>query len=411
MIIKTLSRKSGIRKLITYIFKEQTVTEVIPAKSWYYIPKNVVFTEKDKQLLKIEAAYRKEDKLFQEFFAKTGSKDFYEFMAYCEARTQAPFVIKQNMRTRSINGYVKELEKNEEGRIRKSVNQVAAYHTILSWSPKDAHLMSDQMLKEIAGHYMQLRGDNIMIVGTKHSDKGHLHLHLAESATQLNGKSSRLSKQQFATIKQQLQEFQKERYPDLFNSLPQHGKGKNLGKEELKNIKRHERSSYNDKLIQLIETNARSCSSLKELESSLAKEKVQTYYSSGKLTGLEYEGMKFRFSRLGVEEMIKEISLRETRNVKELQSLRAIREQVYKQRDRLVKKEENKSIELNEEMQSLSSLREQGREDNEREIVQDDTVKGNDNFEQEDENEAEEQDEQGYANQTEQVNDSDEENQ
>ncbi len=379
MIIKSLSRKSGIGRLVTYIFKEQPTNHYSKSNSRSYIPKGIVLTEKDKKYLEKDRIESMMYKAFKTFFEKTGTNDFYKFMAYSDNLQQKPFVIKHNMRSRSINGYIKELELNEAGRLRQSKNQIAAYHTILSWSPKDAHLMNDAMLKEIAKEYIKLRGENIMVVGTKHVEKEHIHLHLAESATLLNGKSSRMSKQEFAAIKIKLQEFQKERYPILKNSLPEHGKRTNKTKGDFSKNKRPERTSSRDKLIQLIETNVKRSSNTEQFLSSLNKEGISPYYRAGKLTGVEYEGLKFRFSRLGYDEQLKELSFREAKRESELQTLKMIRNAPNRQNERLKSMQEHKdtsSLSLEEkgeekQLDELRSIRSEGRGTDEKEMEND----------------------------------------
>jgi hypothetical protein len=64
---------------------------------------------------------------------------------------------------------------------------------------------------------------NNLYVGTKHTDRSHIHLHIAVSGNQINGTSSRMSLKEFETLKKQLTAFQQKRFPELVHSIPRHG--------------------------------------------------------------------------------------------------------------------------------------------------------------------------------------------
>lgn len=174
MILKNLTRKkTGTRQLVRYIFRY----------------------------------------LLQE--EKTGSAK--------KSPTSRPFIIKHNIRSSTVEGFTKEFEQNLRQRKHKRSDQTIIHHAILSWSQQDTRHITDTMLRRIARKFIQLRGENNLYVGTKHIDRSHIHLHIAVSGNQLNGKSSRLSQKQFATLKKNMDAFQREQYPQLIHSLPRHG--------------------------------------------------------------------------------------------------------------------------------------------------------------------------------------------
>lgn len=141
------------------------------------------------------------------------------------------FIIKHNVHGKNIPAFVKQFEQNEANRIRKSSRDIAINHTILSWAKADTPILTDVILKNLAAKFIELRGEQNLYVGTKHEDKAHTHLHIAVSATQLNGQSSRISRQQFAELKMALQQYQQEKYPDL-SSLPHHGLSKEVREQQ-----------------------------------------------------------------------------------------------------------------------------------------------------------------------------------
>src|SRR5665647_1817918 len=170
MIIKSLTRKSGTRQLLNYLFK-------------------------------------KEEKLF--------------------TNKLKPIVIRHNVRSRTLDKWVKEFDKNESYRLRKRVDNVKVYHTILSFSNKDKELINEKMIKDIAKQYMKLRGDRNLFVGTAHFDKDHIHIHLVMSGTKyLTGESNRLSRAEFHQLKLAMDAYQRKKYTELIHSLHRQGKSK-----------------------------------------------------------------------------------------------------------------------------------------------------------------------------------------
>lgn len=143
---------------------------------------------------------------------------------------QKPFIVRHNIRSNTIDGYIKEFEQNEKNRIHKRKQQIAINHVILSWSNKDAIQLTDLKLRNMAKMFIKLRGEHNLYVITKHTDQNHIHLHCALSATQISGKSSSISKLSFETLKKSLDAYQKKQYPELSNSLPQHGKQKDTAR-------------------------------------------------------------------------------------------------------------------------------------------------------------------------------------
>ena len=151
----------------------------------------------------------------------------FKYITSKDAPSEAkPFVVRHNIRSGDIAGYIREFEQNEYNRLRKRKDQPAINHVILSWSDKDADKLTDAKLRDMAKEFIRLRGKNNLYVITKHLDRSHIHLHCAVSASQLSGKSSRISKLEFETLKKSLDAYQREKYPELSRSLPAHGKQK-----------------------------------------------------------------------------------------------------------------------------------------------------------------------------------------
>ncbi len=216
---------------------------------------------------------------------------------------QPQFVVRHNIRSRSIPGYIKEFERNESLRIHKRKDNVQVYHTILSFSNKDKEEVNEDILRDMSKKYIELRGKDNLYVITAHHDKDHIHLHCAMSGTKLNGLSSRVSRSEFASIKVALDLYQKEKYPQLVHSLPRHGKAKQIeSRKEYQNLKRFERTNK-DTLLKLLDETYIKATSQEHFLSQLKALGHDPYYRAGKLTGIKYNGeRKFRLNRLGFDE-------------------------------------------------------------------------------------------------------------
>lgn len=329
MILKCLSRKSDVKKLIKYIFKEQPDfrehERLSKSRSKYYIP-GIKLTEKDIHHLEAEKV---DGKLLADLKAFKGTiQQFIAEKLMNKAQTpesQKPFVIKSNIRARSIEGYCREFSQNEARRLYTRSDQVDSYHVILSWAPRDAKQLTDDILKDIANEYIRLRANNCLVLGTKHVSKDHIHLHLIVSGSQLNGKSSRQSKADFQATKQKLQEYQLERYPFL-HSLPRHGKGVTTEKSSEKNIKT-ERLSEKQALLKCLDEVYSKSTSKDHFISQLASLGHIPYFRNGRFQGIKFDGeRKHRIYRYGfTEEKLQTLDIQKAKAENDLRGLREIR--------------------------------------------------------------------------------------
>jgi hypothetical protein len=242
--------------------------------------------------------------------------------------TNSDFIITHNIRSKTIDGFIKEFTENEAGRVHKRSNQPTVHHTIVSFGAADREKITDAMLRDIGHEFIRLRGEDLLYVGTKHRDRDHVHLHFAVSPTKVNGLSARISKKQFEELKLQLQQYHLEHYPEVIHSAPEHGrKGLEIKKEAEKNKKTNERASVKNALLECIGTLKPQSTS--QLIDALQTEGFSTYYRSGKLTGLQHtSGLKFRLSKLGIDPQMLDAKSREkeANSLKELQDIRRVRD-------------------------------------------------------------------------------------
>jgi hypothetical protein len=250
-----------------------------------------------------------------------------------EEKTNAPdnaqhslITIRHNVRSRSIKGYIREFQENESYRIYKRRDSVRLFHTVLSFGAHDKEHIDHKILKDFARKFIELRGQNNLYIGAPHFDKDHTHLHLVVSGTQLNGRSSRLSKQEFKHLKLSLEAYQREHYPELIHSIVEHDKHTQQTKENLFKIFKAERQTGKQAVLNSLELNHANSTSLETFLSNLTKDGHVPYYRNGRLQGVIYENKKYRFSRLGFDDnRLTQFSSRRTEDELSLEELQQLR--------------------------------------------------------------------------------------
>lgn len=240
-------------------------------------------------------------------------------------------VLKHNMRNRSIKGWAKEIDANEALRIHKRKDNIKLSHTILSFSNQDKEHINNALLKDISKKFVELRGKDNMYLASSHQDKDHIHLHIVMSGTKyMTGESTRISKREFQQLKLALDAYQKEKYPQLIHSLPDHGKTlKDRLAEKAHQVQsRAANLSQKQQIIETTETLYSKSKSIDHFLSQLKSEGYEPYYRGHKLYGLENEeGRHFRFKTIGFDrEKLDGLDRQSDNEEKELYDLRDLRE-------------------------------------------------------------------------------------
>ncbi len=275
MIIKSLSRKSNSAQLLKYLFKDE-----------------------DKVL------YEKEH----------------------------PFTIRHNLRASSLDSWIQEFKENEACRIHKRKDSVELFHTIISFSNKDRDHISRALLKDIAKKFIALRGEESIYLGTAHVDREHIHLHLVMSGTKYRtGISNRISRDEFRDIKLQMDTYQRERYPKLVHSLPDHARAKKIPQ-----LLKNSRTPQKEKLLVSLRNAYSKSKSVEDFLELIKSDEFMPYYRAGRLTGvIDKSGLKFRFSRLGYDkDKIEQLSQLQAKEQQQFSALRELRNIRNKNRER-----------------------------------------------------------------------------
>ena len=146
------------------------------------------------------------------------------------------FAIRHNLRGDSPDSWIQEYLDNEEGRLTLRSDSVFMNHVIISFHADDREQLSQEILQDIAQKYIDLAAQDALVVAVPHHDRDHLHVHLAISGIDcFEGKSLRMSQADFAQTKEKLQDYQREKYPELEHSIVEHGRSKKKDLSDSKN--------------------------------------------------------------------------------------------------------------------------------------------------------------------------------
>lgn len=163
------------------------------------------------------------------------------------------------------------------------------------------------MLEDITRQYIQQRNPNGMSLAVPHYDKAHYHIHFCVSGIEYQtGKSMRLAKKDLQVLKQRVQQYQIEKYPELSKSIVNHGKspkGKALLSEKEYQYKlRTGRATDKEQVIGMIKTCYKKANSKETFFELLKEGGLPTYFRGGRIYGVVFNERKFRLGTLGFTE-------------------------------------------------------------------------------------------------------------
>jgi len=231
---------------------------------------------------------------------------------------EAEFITKKYLRTQDIESWVCQYQENEKGRQIQRSNGIKLHHEIMSFNPKDSDSISNEMLKDLAKQYIKLRNPKAISLVVKHMEKSHTHLHFCFSTINYGtGKSNRLSRKAFSKVKQHIQDYQLEKYPELEYSVvdfKQSKKKTKITEKEMQMRLRTGETSEKEHLYYKVQSAFHSSISIQGFVNTLVDMKIQPYIRNGKLTGVHFGKRKFRLKTIGItEDMLLE---KEKENIK-----------------------------------------------------------------------------------------------
>lgn len=213
-------------------------------------------------------------------------------------------VSKQFLQSYDKDKWVMQLKANDDKRTFNHTKRTVLRHEVIAFGKQDNKHLTKEKLKDFIKFYFKHRSPRSMTVAGVHYEQS-VHIHFVHSAVGVDGKSTRVSRDDFKQFKIKLQEYQKQKYPELSHSIVDYNKSKTLKlqqtqKEQYMSQKRGV-IPEKEKLSKLVSQLASESKSLGELAQKLEKINLKPYYRYGKLTGIYIsEKKKLRLTTLGV---------------------------------------------------------------------------------------------------------------
>ena len=249
------------------------------------------------------------------------SKSFSQLYDYL-MRDKNSFCFTRNSYFKDKKNLINEFMKNSEY-LKNTRGKNYLYHELLSLEQNKLSLQEQkEILLDLANKYLEQRANNHLAFGVVHEDKNHIHLHLMISANEILGeKRVRISKNEFATIQKNLEDYKNQRYSELNKSSFYQSK-KDLSKEKLQEqeIKyKRKKQTIKDKIKEDLIKTFKTAKSKTYLENHL-KSLNYEIYQRGQTIGIIYENKNYRLKTLGLEEqyltMLKEFEHIKEREIK-----------------------------------------------------------------------------------------------
>ncbi|MBS1683998.1 MAG: relaxase/mobilization nuclease domain-containing protein [Bacteroidetes bacterium] len=234
---------------------------------------------------------------------------------------------------------------NNDQRLHHRANNNALVHAILAISHEDKENVTPEMLQRLSRDFINMIDPDSLAFGALHMD-GNPHAHILIGGSNLLGESTRVSRERFQEIKQELQEVQMREYPELADSVVEHGGGHMAQSDAEYQIRREGRVSRKEELKEMLAVSYDLAHSRKEFFDLLAEDNLKVYERGGAVKGIEDESRNYRFQTLGID--MAELDKREER-LSELEGAD------FKEKEPQKSEEEHLSIE-EERMRELDEI-------------------------------------------------------
>lgn len=243
-----------------------------------------------------------------------------------EGKNENPQIITHNLRSETPLGWTQEFLQNESYRKNCRSDQIFLSHDIISFSNKDKEKISQKILDDVAHKYIELRGNEGLYFGAVHRDREHTHIHFMTSGTKLyTGKAMRLSHSQLKELKVAFQEYHLQKYPQIEQSVCNHGSNKPY-KNQLQ-VKIKNRNAMKEMIKSKVLECMDKAVSQKDFFEMLREENLYHYErKAGVITGIVHENNKYRFTNLGIDSYrIEALPIDMTEEQKALKEIQEIR--------------------------------------------------------------------------------------
>lgn len=283
------------------------------------------------------------------------------------------FIITHNL-SGNMDEWPNEYLINESKRqYKRKSNSNIITHEFISFSELDCDKVTPEILKDFAEKFIELRGIQGMFLAVPHF-KENPHIHFCVGGLEYeSGMSFRMSKSEFARLKQSLETYQREQYPFLEHSKIEHGKGikQEISDREAQLKIRKGKLSRKQILKNILSEKLPITQNLTDLKQVLEEQGIKIYERAGKIYGVQYEGRNHRFEKLGFLEQVNDLEKRELSQLNRYNEL----EEITQQREGVEIKKKELDLDLvSEEMIKLKSQTEKESSNAEEQLASDKSV-------------------------------------
>lgn len=204
--------------------------------------------------------------------------------------------------SKTLEDMAKHFRENDKLRANRK-GGIALHHSILSWSNLDQDKVTPDMVRDMVKHYIGLRNDRAIYYAVIHQ-ADHPHVHLVSSNSEIiTGKSLRISRTDFQSLKTQMEQYQRTRYPQLECSQVNHKQraGKSQSRNEY-SLKARTTDTEKSRIAKQVNAALQRAASTDTLITLLEKENLPTYTRGNKLYGvIAPSGRKYRFASMELD--------------------------------------------------------------------------------------------------------------
>ncbi len=198
----------------------------------------------------------------------------------------------------------------------KRKGSTAIYHEIISISPLDKEKVTIEMLQDLMETYIKMRkAENAIVICKGHLHDDNQHFHCMISGTELRSKKRlRMSQKEMKTLLQNFENYHKDKYPQLENSIIHTIKPSQISRDIAKENRNYRREKEHQLKQRICDNKTQ-----KEVVAKMVNELLQqvgnftqlvkhieetdslaVYSFRSQIRGVLYHSRKWRFSTLGV---------------------------------------------------------------------------------------------------------------
>ncbi len=224
---------------------------------------------------------------------------------------EAPILL-QNINRLDIDTMHKDFIENHKY-LPKRKNGVAIDHIILAISKEDREHITKEMIQDMMHKFIKLGGfQNALVIAKSHENQ---HIHFMISRNELrSAKRLRMSQKEMKALLRDFENFHKEKYPELENSLVHTIKPPQISRDIAKENRNHRREkeyqlrqrigdnkTQKEVVAEMVNKLLNNVGNFTQLVSNIEQTKgLEIYSYRSQIRGVLYQNKKWRFSTLAV---------------------------------------------------------------------------------------------------------------